>query len=113
MATKSFEERLRSFSKTAADPSTSSSSSPSIPPQLRNPPSNIPLKFAEAGWHLPTETSGPSDELVCDSCGVRHSGWDGESPLAVHRIKSPNCRFLNTEPELGNNPFIQYTASPS
>ena len=119
MATKSFEERLGSFSSSTslsisnpADINISSVSLTDLPPQLRNPPSNIPLKFAEAGWYFPASSS-ISDELVCDSCGVKHSGWEGDSPLAVHRIKSPNCPFLNTEqkPNDDNNLFTQCSSS--
>ncbi|XP_035824828.1 baculoviral IAP repeat-containing protein 3 isoform X2 [Aplysia californica] len=85
MASASFMERLRTFH------------SP-LPQNFVSLLSNTPIKFAEAGWERADNIPNASDELVCRSCSVRHSGWSGEPPLAVHRTRSPNCPFLNTPP---------------
>ncbi|XP_012936196.1 E3 ubiquitin-protein ligase XIAP-like [Aplysia californica] len=87
MASTSFMERLRTFH------------SP-LPQNFVSSLSNTPVKFAEAGWERADNVSYASDELVCRSCSVKHSGWAGESPLAVHRTRSPNCPFLNTPPSI-------------
>ncbi|XP_035824835.1 baculoviral IAP repeat-containing protein 2-like [Aplysia californica] len=90
MASTSFMERLRTFH------------SP-LPQNFVSSLSNTPVKFAEAGWERADNVSFASDELVCRSCSVKHSGWAGESPLAVHRTRSPNCPFLNTPPIVATN----------
>ncbi|XP_035824826.1 E3 ubiquitin-protein ligase XIAP [Aplysia californica] len=86
MASNSFMERLRTFHPPLPTNFTSLSNS------------YTPMKFAEAGWEREENVFPWSDELICHSCSVRHSGWSGESPFAAHRTKSPNCRFLNTTP---------------
>ncbi|KAL5018669.1 hypothetical protein ScPMuIL_004391 [Solemya velum] len=50
------------------------------------------IELARAGFYH----TGNHDEVVCFSCGARHSDWStGDSPLGIHRQISPNCRFLN------------------
>ncbi|XP_071107646.1 E3 ubiquitin-protein ligase XIAP-like [Haliotis cracherodii] len=53
---------------------------------------NSPLKLSKAGFFRPPNARG--DEVKCFKCSVSHWGWSGESPMAVHRILSPDCAFL-------------------
>ncbi|XP_067673567.1 baculoviral IAP repeat-containing protein 3-like isoform X2 [Haliotis asinina] len=53
---------------------------------------NSPLKLAKAGFFRPPNARG--DEVKCFKCSVTYRGWSGESPMAVHRILSPDCAFL-------------------
>ncbi|XP_076115130.1 putative inhibitor of apoptosis [Mytilus galloprovincialis] len=48
-------------------------------------------RLAEAGFFY----SGYDDEVICHSCGVKHKNWKRyDSPLEIHKQKSPNCSFL-------------------
>ncbi|KAL5018670.1 hypothetical protein ScPMuIL_004392 [Solemya velum] len=50
------------------------------------------IELSRAGFYY----TGNFDEVVCFSCGARHSDWrSGDSPLGIHRHISPNCRFVN------------------
>ncbi|XP_046352667.2 E3 ubiquitin-protein ligase XIAP-like isoform X2 [Haliotis rufescens] len=53
---------------------------------------NSPLKLSKAGFFRPPNARG--DEVKCFKCFVSHWGWSGESPMAVHRILSPDCAFV-------------------
>ena len=105
MASNSYEKRLGTFHPQS-----------SLPQNLLSCPSNTPIKFAEAGWQRPHNSPPTSDELVCESCSVKHSGWEGESPIVVHRVKRPDCIFLNTEPSAQSQAadnFLEISASTS
>lgn len=63
--------------------------------------SNSPLKLAEAGFVR--SKNAVADEVECCFCGVKYSGWSGESPIAVHRTLNPKCSFLNTPPKTNSS----------
>lgn len=52
---------------------------------------NSPLKFVEAGF----QRGLTDDEVVCPDCRASYKNWEGESPIGVHRVISPNCPFVN------------------
>ncbi|XP_041364314.1 baculoviral IAP repeat-containing protein 2-like [Gigantopelta aegis] len=52
-----------------------------------------PMKLSNAGFFR--QAGSPVDEVTCFACSVTFSGWNGQSPLAVHRVLNPECPFLN------------------
>ncbi|XP_041364744.1 baculoviral IAP repeat-containing protein 2-like isoform X2 [Gigantopelta aegis] len=52
-----------------------------------------PMKLSNAGFFR--QAGSPVDEVTCFACSVTFSGWNGQSPLAVHRVLNPECLFLN------------------
>ncbi|XP_048236903.1 baculoviral IAP repeat-containing protein 2-like [Haliotis rufescens] len=53
---------------------------------------NSPMKLSKAGFYRHPGALG--DEVKCFQCSVSFRGWSGESPMAVHRVLSPDCAFL-------------------
>ncbi|XP_076466230.1 uncharacterized protein LOC143297694 [Babylonia areolata] len=57
-------------------------------------PSTVPVsrvRLAEAGFY----SRGQRDEVICYSCGGRHSGWrHDDDPMQVHRRLSPHCQHV-------------------
>ncbi|XP_070188899.1 serine-rich adhesin for platelets-like [Littorina saxatilis] len=46
------------------------------------------IKLADAGFYF----RGQHDEVICYSCGERHSEWSREdNPMEIHRRLSPHC----------------------
>ena len=67
---------------------------------------NSPLKLSDAGFFR--QPGAPRDEVTCFACDVTFCGWNGQSPLAVHRVLNPVCPFLNEEDE---NQDLQQSSS--
>ncbi|KAK7495207.1 hypothetical protein BaRGS_00013617 [Batillaria attramentaria] len=57
--------------------------------------SNSASKFSQAGFERKPDAI--DDIVECSECGASFRDWEGESPIAVHRVISPNCPFLNRE----------------
>ncbi|KAK7460329.1 hypothetical protein BaRGS_00038917 [Batillaria attramentaria] len=55
--------------------------------------SNSASKFSQAGFERKPDAI--DDIVECSECGASFRDWEGESPIAVHRVISPNCPFLN------------------
>ncbi|XP_076467627.1 uncharacterized protein LOC143298633 [Babylonia areolata] len=78
-----------------------------LPIHLKYSISNSPAKLAKAGFMRRTDAS--KDEVCCESCGVVYGDWEGESPLAVHRVLSEKCPILinSTADDVLNHPSVK------
>ncbi|XP_076437603.1 uncharacterized protein LOC143276833 [Babylonia areolata] len=65
-----------------------------LPNHLKFSVSNSPAKLAKAGFMR--RVDAVKDDVCCDSCGIVYGDWEGESPLAVHRVLNEKCPILNS-----------------
>ncbi|CAC5373528.1 BIRC2_3 [Mytilus coruscus] len=57
-------------------------------------PGIFATRLAEAGFYY----TGIGNEVICFSCGVRHSCWrHHDSAFEIHKRISPNCPFISDE----------------
>lgn len=50
-----------------------------------------PAKMADAGFSY----TNNKDIVKCHYCGIEKGDWkEGDIPLDIHKLQSPNCRFL-------------------
>ncbi|XP_041348287.1 capping protein inhibiting regulator of actin dynamics-like isoform X2 [Gigantopelta aegis] len=84
--------RLASFGGNTMDVAAVMSTSTS--PGCWNLRFNSPMKCAKAGFYCVPGSNG--DVLSCFACSAEWTNPQGESPLAVHRVLSPNCPYLKS-----------------
>lgn len=64
-------------------------------------------QLASAGFYY----TGVDDEVRCFSCSYAHKAWQrGDSPVDIHRTKSPQCKFIKGE-ENENKPIHDFRST--